>query len=169
MKFIPILAVAVLLGIDQLTKYWAANVLAVQGDVMLWPNVFHFSYVENRGAAFGMMQNKQWFFISVTIIVLIFILWYWRNIPNNKWGYWMKFALVLIISGAIGNLIDRVMLGYVVDFLYFILIDFPVFNVADICVVVGVIILMPILLFGEIEPELSNKENDIKNQKAEGN
>lgn len=168
MKFIPALLVMILLGVDQLTKYWASHVLAVQGDVMLWPNVFHFTYVENRGAAFGMLQNKQWFFIIVTIVVVAFILWYWKNIPDNKWGNWMKFALILIISGAIGNLIDRVVLGYVVDFLYFILIDFPVFNVADICVVVGVIVLMPILLFGDIEPKANNKEDTTKVE-TEGN
>ena len=78
----------------------------------------------------------------------------------------MKIALVLVISGAIGNLIDRALLGYVRDFLYFILIDFPVFNVADICVVVGVIILMPVLLFGDIEGEKDGDE--VKNTEVEG-
>lgn len=169
MKFIPVLLVAVFLGIDQLTKYWASNVLATQGDILFWPNIFHFTYVENRGAAFGMLQNQQWFFITMTVIVLIFIVWYWRQIPNNKWGTWMKFALILIISGAIGNLIDRVVLGYVVDFLYFVLIDFPVFNVADIAVVVGVGILMPILLFGDIEPKKVTSKKDTKNVETEGN
>lgn len=166
MKFLPILGIVLLLGIDQFTKYWAVNTLANQADIMLWPNVFHLSYVENRGAAFGMLQGKQGFFIIMTIAVLIFIAWYWRRIPQDKWGIWMKIALVLVISGAIGNLIDRALLGYVRDFLYFILIDFPVFNVADICVVVGVIILMPVLLFGDIEGEKDGDE--VKNTEVEG-
>lgn len=169
MKVIAVLLIAVLLGVDQLAKYWAANVLRAQGDVMIWPNVFHFTYVENRGAAFGMLQNKQWFFVIMTVIVLAFIIWYWKSIPCNKWGSWMKFALILIISGALGNLIDRVVRGYVVDFLYFVLIDFPVFNIADICVVIGVGILMPVLLFGDIEPGKATNEGETKNVETEGN
>ena len=86
MNFLPILGIVLLLGIDQFTKYWAVNTLANQADIMLWPNVFHLSYVENRGAAFGMLQSKQGFFIIMTIAVLIFIVWYWKRIPKDKWG-----------------------------------------------------------------------------------
>lgn len=151
MKFLVPLSILFLVGLDQWVKYWAETSLQTMGDISLWSGVFHLAYVENRGAAFGMMQGKQWFFIIVTVVVLGGILWYWRKIPINKTGLWMKVALVLVISGAIGNLIDRVWLNYVRDMFYFILIDFPVFNVADICVVVGVILLIPIILFGDIE------------------
>lgn len=151
--------VIVLVICDQLTKSWAEVVLKNGQDIRLWPNVFHLTYVENRGAAFGMLEGKQAFFIIMTVTVLIAILWYWRKIPHNKWGIVMKVALILIISGAIGNLIDRVWLNYVRDFFYFILIDFPVFNMADVWVVVGVILLFPVLLFGDIEGEKQKTEN----------
>lgn len=151
MKYLTPIAVILLVGLDQLTKYWADMFLMGQPDIELWPGVFHLAYVKNRGAAFGMMQGKQTFFVVITIAILIGILWYWRQIPKNKAGKWMKVALVLVISGAIGNLIDRVLLDYVRDMFYFILIDFPVFNVADICVVVGVFLMFPILIFGDIE------------------
>lgn len=77
------------------------------------------------------------------------------KLPKTKGGIWTKVAFTMIISGAIGNLIDRVSLGYVRDFLYFILIDFPIFNIADILVVLGVGLLMVIMFFGDIE---ENKE-----------
>lgn len=153
MRFLVPLSLFLLVGLDQWVKYWAETALRAMGDMELWPGVFHLAYVENRGAAFGMMQGQQWFFIIVTVVVLAGVLWYWKHIPSNKAGLWMKVALVLVMSGAIGNLIDRVWLNYVRDMFYFILIDFPVFNIADICVVVGVILLIPIILFGDIEQE----------------
>ena len=151
MRVLAVVAVLALVGIDQAVKIWAERVLAGQPDIQLWPGVFHLSYVENRGAAFGMMQGKQMLFVVITIVVLGAIIWYWRQLPHNKVGVWMKVALVLIIAGAIGNLIDRVTIQFVRDMFYFILIDFLVFNVADICVVVGVILLFPLLLFCDAE------------------
>lgn len=154
MRFLVPISILLLLGIDQVVKYWAETSLRMNGEIQLWPGVFHFVYVENRGAAFGMMQGKQTLFIIVTTLVLVGIVWYWRQIPKNKTGLWMKIALILVISGAIGNLIDRIWLGYVRDMFYFSLIDFPVFNIADICVVVGVMLLIPVILFGEEEKEV---------------
>lgn len=156
MKFLGVLAVLALVGIDQLTKYWAQIALQGQMDIQLWPGVFHLSYVENRGAAFGMLQGRQMLFVVITLIVLGGVLYYWRQIPQGRMGIWMKVALILIISGAIGNVIDRVWLNYVRDMFYFVLIDFPVFNVADICVVVGVFMLVPTLLLSEIQEEKNN-------------
>ncbi len=138
--------VVVLVLLDQWIKQWAINVLSVSGDIPIWEGVFHLSYVENRGAAFGMLQNRQWLFIVITLAVLIAIAIYWRSIPKNIY----KVALVLIISGAIGNLIDRVTLGFVVDMFYFVLIDFPVFNLADICVVVGTVIFCAVMILEDI-------------------
>ncbi|OON97068.1 MAG: signal peptidase II [Epulopiscium sp. Nele67-Bin005] len=152
MKYIIPIIIAGLIALDQGIKYWAVNNLQLAGQIKIWPDVFHLAYVENRGAAFGIMQNRQTLFIIITLAVLGGILWQWKQIPDNKSGKAMKIALILIVSGAIGNLIDRIILGYVVDMFYFVLIDFPVFNVADICVVCGTILLMPILIFGDIEP-----------------
>ncbi|ONI46505.1 signal peptidase II [Candidatus Epulonipiscium fishelsonii] len=141
--------IAFLVILDQIVKFWTVNVLKVNGPIKVWPDVFHLTYVENRGAAFGMLQNRQWLFVVITIIVLIAIIIYWRHIPNDKIGKWTKIALLFTISGAIGNLIDRVRLGFVVDMFYFKLIDFPVFNVADVCVVTGTILLIPLMLLSE--------------------
>ncbi|MDA3732566.1 signal peptidase II [Niameybacter massiliensis] len=162
MKFITPISIALLVLLDQITKIWTVNHFQNTGaeNIVLWPGVLELTYVENRGAAFGMMQGKVWLFVLITAAVLGVILWYWRSIPENKSGVWMKIALVLVVSGAIGNLIDRVFIHYVRDMIYFSLIDFPVFNVADMCVVGGVILLFPILLFGELELEDTKKVNN---------
>ncbi|OOB77601.1 MAG: signal peptidase II [Epulopiscium sp. Nuni2H_MBin003] len=150
MEYILIILGIVLVGIDQISKNWASVTLKQVQEIEIWPQVFHLAYVENRGAAFGMMQNMQWFFIIVTIVVIGAILVYWRKIPDTKTQKIYKVSLTLIMSGAIGNLIDRVFLGYVVDMFYFILIDFPVFNVADICVVTGTIIFMIVMILEDL-------------------
>ncbi|OOB77544.1 MAG: signal peptidase II [Epulopiscium sp. Nuni2H_MBin001] len=140
------LPIVILVALDQLIKKWAVTVLSVSGDIPLWPGVFHFSYVENRGAAFGMLQNRQWLFVIITISVLVGIVVYWNHVPKNIY----KIALILVISGAVGNLLDRVYLGFVVDMFYFVLIDFPVFNLADVCVVVGTVICCAVMILEDI-------------------
>ncbi|WP_010167502.1 signal peptidase II [Candidatus Epulonipiscium viviparus] len=147
----------ILIVADQLVKRWAVNTLQGAADIPIIQDVFHFAYVENRGAAFGMFQDRQWFFIIITIIVLGGILFYWPRIPHTKLGTFYKISLTLIISGAIGNLIDRVFLGYVVDMFYFILIDFPVFNIADVCVVTGTIFLAGGLMLEDFFAAHKNK------------
>ena len=158
MIIIATLTVIILVGIDQLTKLWAVATLAAGNgtmsgmtDIQLWPNVFHLHYTPNTGAAWGMLSGKQGILIIITSIIIIGLIIYIRTLPQTKWGNWGRVAFILIISGAIGNLIDRVCLGYVRDFLYFILINFPIFNIADILVVVGVGLLMIVLLFGDLE------------------
>lgn len=152
-KIIAPISVVLLVLLDQLTKIGIVNYFtdSSKENIKLIPGVLELTYVENRGAAFGMLQGRVGLFVLITIAVLGIILWYWRSIPKNTTGLWMKVALVLVISGAIGNLIDRVFIHYVRDMIYFSLIDFPVFNVADMCVVGGVILLFPILLFGDLE------------------
>ena len=141
-----IFGILVLVSIDQLTKWLVVLKLKPIHDFPLIDNVFHLTYVENRGAAFGILQGKHLFFVAMTVVVMIFIVIYYYKLPKDSSYHWMRFALTLLASGAIGNLIDRVRLGYVIDFLYFKLIDFPVFNFADICVVVGVSILSIFIL-----------------------
>ncbi|OON99603.1 MAG: signal peptidase II [Epulopiscium sp. Nele67-Bin004] len=153
------LLIILLVGLDQWTKYWALTELKFRDDIVLWENVFHLKYVENRGAAFGMMQDRQVLFIVITAIVLITIVRYWRHIPKNVFGRIYKISLILIVSGALGNLIDRALLGYVVDLFYFVLIDFPVFNVADICVVAGTIIFCITMILEEIQQKKQARIN----------
>ena len=140
------LIIAILIGLDQLSKYWALNYLQEIGSIPIIQNVFHLTYVENRGAAFGMFQNNQIIFVIVAIVASIFGLYY---LHTKKMNFIGKFGIVLIISGAIGNLIDRVRLGFVVDYFDFRIIWEYVFNVADVFVVVGTIMLCIYILFFE--------------------
>ncbi len=149
-----ILSVIVLVVLDQYTKLLAVKHLKDQPDIPILKNIFELSYVENRGAAFGMMQNKQTFFIITTVLVLVAILWIFHTMPMEKKFVPGRMTLIFIIAGAIGNFIDRVAQGFVVDFLYFKLINFPVFNVADIYVTCSVFVLAFLLLFYYKEEDL---------------
>ena len=140
------LIIAILIGLDQLSKYWALNYLQDIGSIPVIQNVFHLTYVENRGAAFGMFQNNQMIFVVVAIVASIFGLYYLHTKKMHSIG---KVGIMLIISGAIGNLIDRVRLGFVVDYFDFRIIWEYVFNVADVFVVVGTAMLCIYILFFE--------------------
>lgn len=137
-----------ILGIvlDQYTKYLAVTHLQDQPVVVI-KDVFEFSYVENRGAAFGMFQDQQLFFIIVASFALIFMAFLYIRMPMEKRYLPFRICLLFIATGAIGNLIDRIRLNYVIDFFYFKLIDFPVFNVADIFASVATCTLIPLFLF----------------------
>lgn len=129
-----------ILGIDVLTKIWARGELMEIGTIPLWEEVFHLTYVENRGIAFGMFGGGRIFFIVITLMVLLLLLWYYRKSEGKT--HWLKCGTSLVVSGALGNLVDRIFRGFVVDFLDFRLIDFPVFNIADIAVCVGAVLLV---------------------------
>src|SRR5699024_4127097 len=108
---------------------------------------FSFTYVENRGAAFGILQNQRWLFIILTVLICVGMFYYLYTSKNIS--LILRIAMSLILGGAIGNLIDRIKNGFVVDMFHFTFIDFPVFNVADCFVVVGTILLTYYLLFIE--------------------
>lgn len=148
------LSVIVLVVFDQYTKILAVKHLKDQPDIPILKDIFELSYIENRGAAFGMMQNKQTFFIITTVLVVAAILWIFHTMPMEKKFIPGRVTLIFIIAGAIGNFIDRVSQGFVVDFLYFKLINFPVFNVADIYVTCSVFVLAFLLLFYYKEEDL---------------
>ena len=130
--------IAILIGLDQIIKYWALNFLKEVNSIPVINNIFSLIYVENRGAAFGMLQNNQSIFILVAAVASCFGLYYLHSKKVNNLG---KIGILLVISGAIGNLIDRVRLGFVVDYLDFHIIWSYVFNLADCFVVVGTILL----------------------------
>lgn len=142
------LIAALVVILDQITKVLAAKFLtALPGATFsLWPGVFHLTYTENRGAAFGMLQNARWFFIITTIIACGAILWFLLK-ERGKVHLLMRITLALILGGALGNLIDRVLLGYVRDMFYAVIINFAIFNVADSAVSVGCVLLFIDLLF----------------------
>lgn len=133
--------------LDQITKSLAVMYLKDKPAYVLFENIFELHYLENRGAAFGMLQNQKVLFVLIASVMLLFIGYILIKIPRTKHYYLLEFLLVVVASGAVGNLIDRVRLGYVVDFFYFKLIDFPIFNVADIYVSVSCILLAISLLF----------------------
>jgi len=161
---IQIILFFALIAIDQLTKLWVVNTLKDKDPVVFIKGIIEFQYLENNGAAFGFLQNKQWFFYIITLLVFGVIIYFW--IKSNKAIYkyaqldtsifktstfncvsFMNYILVIIASGAIGNLIDRIAHKYVVDFIYFKIINFPIFNFADICVTVGAVMLIIVCLF----------------------
>ena len=140
------LFIVLLIG-DQVSKYWARTVLYQQSSIQVIPHILRFTYVENRGAAFGMLQGQKIFFVIMTFLLIGLFFVYLKKTNTNKW---MKWTASIIIAGAIGNLIDRVLLGYVVDFIDFHIIWRYVFNVADIYVVGGTLLLaLQILLQDE--------------------
>lgn len=138
-----LILIVALVMIDQLSKLWALLKLSDIGSIPVINNIFHLTYVENRGAAFGVLQNKRFFFIILTFAVVGYIIYFLYS--NKGLNTYVKISLNLIVAGAIGNLIDRVRLGFVVDFFDFRI--WPVFNVADICVVVGGCMLAYIMIF----------------------
>lgn len=140
-------AFAALLVIDQLTKWLAVVHLKDKAPFILIDGVFQFRYLENRGAAFGMMQERQYIFVAGAIIICLIIAFLYVRIPHVKKYFPLRICGVLLCAGAIGNMIDRIRLNYVIDFLYFNLIDFPIFNVADCYVVVSCIAFVILILF----------------------
>lgn len=141
--------VSVLLVVfDQFTKYLAVEHLMNQPNIVLWEGVFELQYLENRGAAFGIMQGQKLFFVIFTSIAMCAIAWFYlKKIPDVKKYRYLDIICVMIFAGGIGNFIDRVRLNYVIDFFYFSLIDFPIFNVADIYVTVAAFAMVLLGLF----------------------
>lgn len=152
---IDILFLFILILGDQISKYAAVRFLKEKDSIILIPDVLQLTYLENRGAAFGMMQNQKIFFVFVSIIVLGIIGYILIKAPLQKKYNKLHVALVFISGGAIGNMIDRIRLNYVVDFIYFSFIHFPIFNVADIYVTVASVYLIFLLCFVYKEHELN--------------
>lgn len=153
-NLIGILAAVLLTALDQWTKYLAVLHLKGQSPIVLWDGAFELYYLENRGAAFGILQGQKAVFLICTAVVLVLIAFYYNRLPGGRRYTLMRVVAVLLAAGALGNLIDRMRYSYVVDFLYFKLIDFPVFNVADCYVTVGAVLLAVLILFVYKEEEL---------------
>lgn len=151
---IAIISFVVLVLFDQWTKSLAVKNLMNQEPFVLIPEVFQLRYLENRGAAFGMMQGQQTFFMISALIAVLGIFYIYFKMPWEKRFHPLRIVGICIGAGAAGNLIDRVALGYVVDFFYFELIDFPIFNVADIYVTCATTVLALLILFYYKEDEL---------------
>ena len=161
---IQLILFVLLTAIDQFTKYLAVINLKEQDPHVLIEGTLEFRYLENSGAAFSMFQNRQWLFYVITAVIMAVLIWLYVRVSRSLYQYTgveercfrkktfsqgilLNYILTLLAAGAIGNLIDRVRLQYVVDFIYFKLIDFPVFNFADICVTISAILLIVYFLF----------------------
>jgi signal peptidase II len=142
--------------VDQISKAMVRAAMVEQQSIRMIPHVLHLTYVRNEGAAFGLFPGRQPVFIATSLLVLFVIAAYWRRQHPVQWP--VVVALGLVTAGAVGNLIDRSVLGYVTDYFEFGFFEFPVFNVADACIFVGVAILMVWILFGPEESDDSEPE-----------
>lgn len=149
-----ILIAAAVAGLDLWTKQMAAAQLAGGSAVPVIGKVLQLTYVENRGAAFGILQGQHLFFLMMTVGIIIGLLYYLYTRREKKWL--LTLSIGLIIGGAVGNLVDRMTLGYVVDFIMIDFVDFyhfPVFNIADIGVTTGTALFALHLFFDERKGE----------------
>lgn len=166
MLIIDALLAVILIAFDQFTKYLAILKLKSQPAYVLIDGVLELQYLENRGSAFGMFQNQKFFILFVGIIFMIILLGFLFKLPEQKKFRIVHIAMATIIAGGIGNMIDRFRFDYVVDFISFVLINYPIFNVADIYVVVATIGLFILFLFVFKEQDLEflsfkkNKERE---------
>ena len=154
-KHIQIFSLIIILILaDQLTKLWALAELRGSEGISVITGIFELQYLENRGAAFGILQNHQVLFLLITVLAAVLLTYIYARIPDDKKYIPLRICYVLLMAGAFGNMIDRAFRGYVVDFFYFKLIDFPIFNVADIYVTVTMVLLMGLILFYYKEEDL---------------
>jgi len=145
---LPAAFVATLLAIDQFTKWLAVTYLQPIREFVLIEGVFSLFYHENQGMAFGLFQGGRWFFVVATVVALGFFIYFYVKMPKTRYHNTIRFFLLIFMGGALGNFTDRLFNdGFVVDFLFFNLINFPIFNMADVFLVVAVFAIMIILLF----------------------
>lgn len=144
-----IILIAILVFIDQISKIWTVISLKGNAPITIINGVFELTYVENTGVAFGIFANREYGSILLSVftgLVFLFILYFRYKLPLTKKYDTIRFVLSFLIAGALGNLIDRIRLGYVIDMLHFYWFEFPVFNLADSYIVVSTIVLIVLAL-----------------------
>lgn len=151
---IAVFGIGIFAGLDQWTKYLAVAHLKGKPPFVIWEGVFELFYHQNEGAAFGIFQGKMIFFFITTLVLMSVVLYVYLRLPNTKRYTLMNILCVFIMAGGIGNFIDRIIHGYVVDFLYFKLINFPIFNVADCYITVSCVLFLIAFMFIYKEEEL---------------
>lgn len=154
---LAVLSILGMIVLDQAVKLWAVNVLKPLGDIPLLEGIFHLTYVENRGSAFGLFLDQRLLFMILTPAILAVIAFaLWRGMIQTRTGKW---SLYLLFGGAVGNFADRIIRGYVVDLFYFKLIDFPVFNVADIFICCGAALFF---IYFQFQHKSADEKNEVK-------
>ena len=162
MDLIPIIAVIFLIALDQGTKLWALGSLKPIHSVTVAEGLLDLTFVENRGVAFGMLSGQRWLILLLTVVIACGMIVFYLRLPRERKYTPLRAAILLVLAGAVGNIIDRLFRGYVVDFFEFTFFEWPVFNVADIYVVVGVILLLFMMIF-----VLKDEDLDFKRKKDE--
>ena len=149
MIFVYLLLSAVIVGIDQWVKIWTVSTFELGESQSVISNIFSLTYIRNTGAAWSLLEGKMWFFTIITVIAVIAVLYFLiKNLHESKW---FTIGLSLVLAGALGNFIDRVRLGYVVDMFQTDFINFPIFNVADMSLVIGVACIFIYIILDEKE------------------
>lgn len=168
-----ILAIALLVLADQLSKLWAVERLKDNSGIEIINGVLKFYYLPygNTGAAFGILSGHRILFLCIAVVVVTLIVFALLKIPATGKYMLLRIMLVLIAAGGLGNMIDRFRLSYVIDFIYFYLINFPIFNVADCYVTVATIVTALLIMFRykeddfkELEAAFKKKETDTANE-----
>lgn len=131
------IVVILIILLDQASKFFANEYLSGGAAVSLIPNVISLRYHENRGAAWGILADHRWVFMSISIVAILAIFLFLIYTSKQKTSFLFRLSLSFFLGGGIGNMIDRIALGYVIDFLQFDFIDFPIFNVADSFITIG--------------------------------
>ena len=138
---------ALALGADQLVKWWAVAKLSKVPTIPIIQNFFHLTYAENKGAAFSILSGARWFFVAIALVFIVLMSVLLKKNYFTTW--WSKLGVALVSAGALGNALDRMRYGHVVDLFDFRAINFAIFNVADVMITVGGILLAVYLLFVE--------------------
>lgn len=152
--FLDLLMIGGLIFFDQYTKHWAVVWLKDKPAYNLVNGILELNYLENQGAAFGMLPNQKVFFIFVAVVILSVVCYVLFKVPDQKKYTILHVLFSMTVAGSIGNMIDRVRYDYVVDFIYLVRLNFPIFNVADIYATVSALVLLILLLFFYKEKDL---------------
>ena len=156
-QLVSTIIAVILVAVDQIVKNWAAETL-VKGDIAIIENVLYLKYAENTGVAFSMFSDNRWILVILTSVMLAAVLAFFLS--GKVSGKLEVFSLSLLLSGGVGNLIDRISLGYVIDYIDVRIINFAIFNIADICICVGAFLLCVAVYFSD------RKEKEEKQEKA---
>lgn len=155
-KWAPLVLAALAVALDQISKALAVVYLKPIATLPLWKDVFHLTYRINYGAAWSLFEDQPWVFMTVSTVAIVGILIYY--FWDKKLTPAIRYPLAMIVGGGIGNMIDRVFVGYVVDFFDARFINFPVFNVADCFVTVGAFTLFFVILYDTVREEILKKK-----------
>ena len=164
MLIIDAIAAVVFVFLDQLTKYLTIRNLKGQSAKVLIDGVLEFVYLENRGSAFGMFQGQRLFILLIDAVFMAVVIFFLLKLPSDPKFMKVNVLMTMILAGGIGNMADRLRFGFVVDFISFVLINYPVFNVADIYIVVASFGLLILFMFCYTEEDLSFLEFHKKNE-----